>query len=124
EARRQLLVVLHRHAGAEHHPLAESQRSLAVPLARRQRVEAPVDEEAVLRLSEPFETFLLRGVDRTRSRWGLRAGGNDEERKGREDRQGSFHTGLRNSVERTAARHAAGGWGSRCRSPPARRVSC
>ena len=60
ELPRELLVLLHRNLGAIHDPLAETERLLAFPFARRNGVKAPVDEHSVLRLFEPGKPRLAR----------------------------------------------------------------
>ena len=73
EAGREPLVLLDRHLRTQHHPFAEARRALAVPFARRYGVEAPMNEEAVLGVTEPFEALLLCGI-RSRGRLGRYAG--------------------------------------------------
>ena len=75
ELRRELLVLAHGDLRAVHDPLAEAERALALPFAGWNRVEAPVDEEAVLGVAEPLEAFLLGGI-RSGGR-GLRASSGD-----------------------------------------------
>ena len=58
----ELLVFLHRDLRAVHDPLADAGNAAAFPLAGGNRVEPPVNEEAVLRLVEPLEAFRLCGV--------------------------------------------------------------
>src|SRR3954463_5442114 len=62
EARGKRLVFAHRNARAEHDPFAEAERAFAFPLAGRNRVETPVDEETVLRLAEPLEALFPGGI--------------------------------------------------------------
>ena len=68
ELRGELLVLLHRDLRAVHDPLAEAERALPLPLAGGNRVEAPVDEEAVLGLAEPVQPLFARRIRRRRVR--------------------------------------------------------
>ena len=78
------LVLAHGNLRSVHDPFAEAERSLSLPFARRDRIEAPMDEEAVLRLPEPFESLLARGVRGTR-RGCLRMQRECQEREKRND---------------------------------------
>src|SRR4029450_11764675 len=57
-------LVLHRDLRAFHDPLAEAERPLSFPFASRNRVEAPMDEQAVLGLAKPLEALLASGIGR------------------------------------------------------------
>src|SRR4029453_8967248 len=85
----QLLVLANRNLRAVHDPLAEAERSLALPLAGGDRIQAPVNEEPVLRLAEPLQTLLARGV-RWSWRGGLRARHKHERRYQADDNEATL----------------------------------
>src|SRR5262245_61469376 len=65
ELRGQLLVFLHWDLGAVHDPFADARNLLSLPRPGGNRVEAPVNEQAVFGLAEPFASrviHLARGV--------------------------------------------------------------
>ena len=106
ELRRELRVLGCRDAGAVHDPLADARVRLALPLAGRDRVEAPVDEEPELRFAEPGEASLPGGIAVDRgSLPAERAGnGHGEERRGNEHETAWRHEDLSATGSGCAAR--------------------
>src|SRR5207249_357106 len=64
---------------AEHDPFAESEGPFALPLAGRNRIEAPMDEQSVLRLAEPAESLLFLRIGARGGPWRLNEAAGDQE---------------------------------------------
>ncbi len=57
----EFLVFGHRDLGAVHDPLADAGDGFAVPLARRNGIQAPVNEQSEFCIPEPFHFGVLGG---------------------------------------------------------------